>query len=100
MGPSLLDHDGLGRADAVAGLALGAVVLVDEEPVAELHHGIERAGLFAETAEDAVLGPDAEHPHALAAMGAAELVAHVFFVFLAEVLDRREHRVRRAVPEA
>src|SRR5512134_1874545 len=99
MGPSLLDHDCLGGTDRIAGLALGAVVLVDVEPVPELHHGVERAGLLAEAAEDAVLRQDAERSQPLAAFGAAILVADMLLVLLAEILDRREHGVRRAVPE-
>jgi hypothetical protein len=58
MGPPLLDHNGLGRTDAVARLAPGAIVLVDKELVPKLHYGVKGAGLFAETAEDAVLGQD------------------------------------------
>ena len=99
MGPSLFDHDGLRGADTIAGLALGAVVLVDVELVPQLHHGIEGTGLFAEPAEDAVLRPDAERPQSLAALGAAVLVTHVLLVFFAEIFDRREHGVRRAVSE-
>jgi len=58
MGPPLLDLNGLGRTNAETGLALGAIVLVDKELVPKLHHGIKGAGLFAETAENAVLGQD------------------------------------------
>src|SRR5512138_2490103 len=99
MGPSLLDDDGLRGADAVARLALGAVVLVDEEAVALLHHRVERASLLAEAAEDAVLRADAEHAQPLAPLGAAELVVHVLLILLAEVLDGRKHGIRRAVAQ-
>src|SRR5512139_3652748 len=100
MGPSFFDNDGLRGADAVARLALGAVVLVDVEPVAKLDHRVEGAGRLAEATEDAVFRPDAEHAQALAPLGAAELVVHVLLVLLAEVLDGGEYRVRRAVAEA
>src|SRR3990172_5162291 len=66
MGPSFFDHDGLRGADTVARLALGAVVLVDLEPVPELHHGVEGAGLLATSAEDAVLGQYPVRPPPLA----------------------------------
>ena len=47
-----------------------------------------------------MLGQDAEGPQSLAALGPAVLVAHVLFVFLAEIFDGGKHGVGGAVPQA
>src|SRR5208283_4059164 len=100
MGPSLCDYDCLRGADAVAGFAFGAVVLVDIEFVPQFHDGIEGACLFAEPAEDAVFRPDAESSQTLAALRAAVSIVYVLFVFFAEIFNRGQNGIRCAVPEA
>ena len=48
MGAPFLDNNGVHRTGRIAGLALGAVVLVDKVAFALLCHGVEGAGLLAQ----------------------------------------------------
>src|SRR5512143_139840 len=99
MGPSFFDDNGLRWADRVAGLTLGAVILVNEELIPHFDHGVKSASGLAHAAEDAVLGQDAEGPESLASLGPAELVMHVLFVLFTEIFDGRKYRVRRTIAE-